>query len=115
MSHTYFPNIEKRKLAALFDTSDTSDGDGEDGDVGDGEDGDVGVSWKSKRYPALDDVTRARLPNVLEDVLKSNSFRSIGEKPGFYKFVHLVTKKFHATMTKYKQSGVLHIEIGCFK
>ena len=107
MSHTYFPNIERRKLAVLFDTSDTSDGDGEDGDVG--------VSWKSKRYPALDDVTRARLPNVLEDVLKSNSFRSIGEKPGFYKFVHLVTKKFHATMTKYKQSGVLHVETVCFK
>ena len=59
----------------------------------------VGVKWKSKnKFPSLNDSERARLPTQLALVLKSGSFQSIGTKPGLYKFVHNVTKRFRSIM-----------------
>ena len=72
-----------------------SDSDSED------ESEDVGVQWKSSnKFPSLNADERSRLPTQLQRVLKSGSFKSIGTKPGLYKFVHLVTKRFKTLMHK---------------
>ena len=62
---------------------------------------DVGVQWKSSnKFPSLNADERSRLPTQLQRVLKSGSFKSIGNKPGLYKFVHLVTKRFKTIMNQ---------------
>ena len=62
---------------------------------------DVGVQWKSSnKFPSLNADERSRLPTQLQRVLKSGSFKSIGTKPGLYKFVHLVTKRFKTIMNQ---------------
>ena len=96
------------ETARLFDSTEDEDEDEQA----------VGLQWKSNnKFPSLNDDERARLPAKLQEALQANSCRWIGSKPGFYKFVHYVVKRFRSRMTKYVnrnrvfhflKSGVLH-------
>jgi len=74
----------------------------EDNDEDDEDDEQKGLKWKSRtKFASLQEEERARLPSALKKVLEENSFRWIGSKPGFYKFVHLVTKRFRSVMNRF--------------
>ena len=83
-------------------------------DSSDDESEDEGLHWKSsKRLPALNKIYRARLPTALRDVL-DNHATQIGEKPGFYKFVHLVTKRFRTAMNRYCVVWIVFYELSIY-
>ena len=73
-------------------------------------------SWRSSgtNLPALRFQEHDKLPGVLDAVLKDFQYE-INDKPGFYKFVNLVAKRFASHLCRYYgpplKSGV---SVGCF-